>query len=198
MARASMSSLISSLRYMTNAGSADYTIAGASHWTDNQLQDALDRRRYEVREETLTAYEALQTGGTVAWFDYQSEFTWFETTDGGTARFILQNAAGSVLGTATYSVNYERGLVTFTSDMGGSTVYLTGFAYDIYGAAADIWRAKAGHAAEMVDFSTDNHSVKRSHQTDAFLRMASKYDSMSGAPVRADGNTTIYRSDYNA
>ena len=126
-----MASLILSLRYMTNAGSADYTIAGASHWTDNQLQDALDRRRYEVREETLTSFGALQNDGSTDYLDYQSEYTWLETTDGGTARFILQNAAGSILGTATYSVNYERGLVTFGSDMGGSTVYLTGYAYDV-------------------------------------------------------------------
>lgn len=197
MARTSMASLIASLRGMTNAGTADYTIGSSSYWTDNQLQDVLDRHRYEVREEVLSSFGTLQDDGDTYYLDYQSEYMWFETTDGGTARFVLQDTSGTILGTATWTANYERGLITFANDTEGSAVYLTGYAYDVYGAAADVWRQKAGHSAEMIDFSTDNHSVKRSHMASAFLTMAQKYDSMAGIPVRAEGMSTIYRSDYN-
>lgn len=196
-ARTTMASLILSLRGMTNAGTADYTVGGSAYWTDDQLQSALDRKRYDVREETLTAFGTLQSDGSTSYLDYRSEYLWFETTTGGTARFIVQDAAGSIIAGTAYSVNYERGLITFNADTTGATRYLTGFAYDVNGAAADVWRMKAGHTADMIDFSTDNHTVKRSHLPETCLKMARQYDAMSGVPIQTDGNATIYRSDYN-
>ena len=193
-ARASMASLISALRGMTNTSSGDYLIGNTTFWTDQQLQDVLDRRRYEVREEVLQPFGNLQSDGSTSYFDYQSEFRWFEATSGGTARFIIQNAAGSVIPSG-WSANYEHGLITFTTDQEGYTRQLTGYAFDVYGAAADVWRQKAGHAAEKIDFSTDNHSVKRSHVVDNCLQMANRYAQMSGVPVQEGNTATAVRSD---
>jgi len=46
-ARTGMNDLITELRGMTNAGSADTTIAGTAYWSDNQLQAILDRNRFD-------------------------------------------------------------------------------------------------------------------------------------------------------
>ena len=67
------------------------------------------------------------------------------------------------------------------------------YAYDLDAAAADIWRMKAAHATELVDFSTDGHSVKRSQQAQAYLNMAGYYQQRSAS----EGVTTakIVRDD---
>lgn len=197
MARATMASLISDLRGMTSAGSADYTIASAPYWTDDQLQDILDRYRYEVRNDLMTQYEEL-ISGTTYWKEFQSEYKWFETTDGGTARFWITGAIGDKQGTADWTMDYRRGLATFNASQGGSARYAWGFSYDLNGAASDVWRQKAGHYAEAIDFSTDNHSIKRSQIAAMCLKMADKFDAMSGVPIVSEGGgSTIIRSDGN-
>jgi hypothetical protein len=194
MSRSTMSSLISTLRGMTNAGTADYTIAGSAYWTGDQLQTVLDRYSIAVREEPLTSF-SVTISGTVTWKDYQSNYRWFETTDGGTARFTVSDGQGNNQGTANWSADYERGLVTFGSNTGGSALYLTGYAYDVYAAAADVWRQKASQYAITFDFTTDNHSVKRSHIAGQCERMANYYASLASTGANGSGSGTTERSD---
>lgn len=193
-ARTTMSSLISTLRGMTNAGTADYTVAGSAYWSDDQLQTILDRYRAEVRQEPLNSFPVTTTGGSVAWYDYQSASRWFETTNGGTARFVVKDAGGTVNGTANWSADYERGLITFGANTGGTAYYLTGYAYDVYAAAADVWRQKAGQYAVAIDFSTDNHRVTRSHIVKECQRMADYYAGMAVTSVTS-GSANMERSD---
>jgi hypothetical protein len=70
---------------------------------------------------------------------------------------------------------------------------LTGRSYDIYAAAADIWRRKAAHyASSSFDFSTDNHSIKRSQVYKHCLEMAEHYESMSSDAIEF---TDLFRGD---
>lgn len=196
--RDTMNDLILQLRGMTNAGTADYTVAGIDYFSSYHLQDALDRHAYSVRDHDLTSFEQLDTGGTVVFKEYQANWRNLETSDGGTARFVIRDATGAVIAGTLYSVDYQRGLVTFTSNQGGSSRMVTTTAYDIYAAAADIWAQKASYYATQIDFSTDNHNVKRSHIVAQCETMAKRYRDMSGTPYD-DGTSgsvvSIVRSD---
>lgn len=178
MARTSMADLITSLRGLTNAGTADYTISGTAaivYWTDNQLQAVLDRHVYTARHEALRPLPTTGAGGSVSYFDYQSNWRFFESTDGGTARFIVQNETGATVGTAAWTADYPRGLVTFGTTTAGLSRYVTGYSFDMNAAAADVWTQKAAHYVTAYDVSTDNHALKRSQIITNCLGMAKEY-----------------------
>jgi hypothetical protein len=190
-----MSDLINELRGLTYTGTADYTAGTVAFWSDAQLEAVLDRHRWEVRDEYMTAYPTQTTGGSVEWYDYQSRYRWFESSDGGTARYIIKNSTGTTVAGTTYAAQYANGMVVFAADTGGDSYSVTGFAYDVYGAAADVWNQKAAYYASAIDFSTDNHNVRRSHILQNCERMAAKFDAMSGLPVQGSNIATIYRGD---
>ena len=98
--------------------------------------------------------------------------------ESGTAVFKIEDTSGTVSG---YTVDYARGIVTFTADQSGKSFYWSGFAYGLDAAAADIWRMKASHVAGLVDFSTDGHSVKRSQQAQQYLTMANYFQQRSAS-----------------
>lgn len=189
-ARSGMSNLITQIRGMTNAGTADYTVAGVSYWEDERLQEVLDRYRVDITREQLVSYPKHVGSGTVEYYRYMSAYNWFEETTGGTAVFIIEAADGTDQGTATYSADYNRGEVTFASDTSGSVYYLTGRSYALKSAAADVWRQKAAHTAASFDFSTDNHSVKRGQVVRHCLDMADMYGGQGQPNI-----VTLYRSD---
>ena len=195
MARTTMAELIDVLRGMTQAGTADYTLGTATYWDADQMQRVLDRYRLEVLREQLAPTEYYAAGGTIQYYDYYSQWGNYEQTSGGTAIFIVENATGTDAGTATWSADYLNGKVTFVSDTGGSAYYLTGRSYDLNRAASDIWRQKASYYANTFDFSTDNHSIKRSDIYKHCLQMADYYASLSDA---GQAVTLMTRSDIDA
>jgi len=189
IARSGLSDLISSLRKMTYAGPNDFDIAGVPYWTDKQLEEELDTCRTELYRELLEPVETYNNG-TVQFKEYHSGYGNFEQTTGGTSIFYLENAAGTIFGTALYSIDYRRGHVTFNSDTTGSAVYLYGRSYDLNAAAANIWRFKAGYYAEAYDFSTDGMRANRSQLIEHCERMANKYEGM-----RQPESISLFRSD---
>ena len=101
-ARTTMTDLIARLRGYVASGTADYTVGTASYWTDTQLQDVLDRYRMDVTREVLAPRE-VYTDGTAEYYDYYSQYGDYETTDGGTAIFEVEDAAGSTAGALSRS-----------------------------------------------------------------------------------------------
>ena len=184
-ARAGMAENILHLRELTNAGTADYTLGTATYWDDDQMQSVLDRNRTDFYREPFQKIQQYD-GGTVVYKVYQSEFRFIES---GT-NFELENSVGETVGTALYTLDAERGKVTFTSDTGGSTYYMTGRSYNMDGAAAEVWRAKAANVSAYYDFSTDNHKMNRSQVRQSFLEMADYYDAQNGIQT-----VTMFRGD---
>lgn len=192
-ARTTLATLISQVRGMTNAGTADYTAGGQTFWDDDRMQEVLDRHRIDVYREPLQAFPIHTAGGTPDYRDYKSQYKNFEQTSGGSAIFIVEDSIGADAGTVSWSADYGRGIVTFAANTEGLAYFLTGRSYDIYGAAAEIWRSKAGHFAEQFDFSTDNHSVSRSQKIKNAMAMADLYDKKSTGS--GDNVVQMYRSD---
>ena len=195
MARSGMSNLITELRGYTEAGTAEYTISGTSYWSDDQLQDVLDIHRNDVIFEQLQIYPVQVSGGSISYQDYRSEKGYYEATTGGTSILYIQDGTGANIGTANYTADYRRGQFQFSADQGGSTYYLTGRSYDLNAAAADIWRRKAGHAAQGFSFSTDNHRVDRAQVYKHYNEMAEMYESMGQQSITT---LQVWRSDTDA
>jgi hypothetical protein len=192
--RNTMLDLIRTLRGMTNAGKEDYVLAGTLYyWSDEQLQNVLDRYRLDIVREPLSIIPTMVAGGTIQYLNYQSEYINFESTSGGSAIFYLADGDGDILGTATpYTTDYYRGLITFPSNTLGTPYYLSGSSYDLNMSAADVWRQKAAHYGDMFSFSTDNHRIDKGVLINNALKMAQTFEARSGPVV-----STLYRSDID-
>jgi len=176
-----MADIISQVRQLAAAGTADYTVAGSTYWTDDQVQTILDRVRVEVWDEGVPYVPQINSGGTTVYTEYRLSHTWWEQTTGGTSIFYLRDSTGARIGTANYTVDYAYGRVTFGADQHGSARYVTGRSYDVYEAAARIWEAKAGHVADRFDFTADGASFKASQLTAQYMAMARQMRSQSNS-----------------
>jgi hypothetical protein len=173
--RTGMAVLIGQIRAFCNLGTNDYTLGTATYWADDNVQTVLDRHKTTVIDEELAMTETYSNSGTVEYKNFYSAFGNYEETTGGTAIFLIKDSVGSSIATSQYTVDYANGVVTFTSDQAGSSRYLTGYSYDIYAAAADAWRMKAGVYGEAVNFSTDNMRVDRGSLIKNCFEMADYY-----------------------
>ncbi len=187
MSRSTLSAVIDDLRGMTDAGPADYNVGTAVYWDDNQLAAVLDRHRRDFFREQLQSVTDWVGGGSVQYREYRSQHRSLEQTDGGTALFIVEDTTGANMGTATWSADYRTGVITFAADTHGTVYYLTGRAYDLNAAAADVWRMKAANVAKYYDFSTDNHSLSRSQMHRQFMDQAQYYSGLT--PAKSIGVT---------
>jgi len=174
-ARTGIADYISEVRQSAEIGTADYTLGTVSYWSDDQVQNYLDRFRedlYRVEINPVSQYE----GGTVVYKKYYSPYQYLESGD----VWELEDQAGNTVGTALYSVDYQKGIVTFTNDTAGSSYFVTTYAHNLGLTTAKIWRLQASHYAKRVDFSTDNHSIKASQYAKHCISMAQLYESGGG------------------
>ena len=178
MARTGMQTLIDTVRGFANADPDEWTVSTDSsivtYWSDDEIQRVLDRHKQEYIHELMDAQPTYESGSSV----YKRYLLGVANVESGTAVFKVEDVSGTVSG---YTADYTRGIVTFSTDQSGKSFYWSGFAYDLYAAAADIWRMKASHVAGLVDFSTDGHSIKRSQQAQQYLNMSQYYQSRSAS-----------------
>ncbi len=193
MARSGMADLITELRGMCDAGTADFAIGTINYWSDDHLQAALDMHRTDVNHEYIQPTSTVNTSNQTVYVDF---YTPFRNLESGTVTFI-QDLTGAAVGTADYTVDYFNGKITFDNDTGGSVLHLTTRVYDLNLAAADIWKRKAANAAKMFDFSTDNHSIKRSQFMANCNAMAAQYASMAGIQTGDLVRTDIHDDAFN-
>lgn len=189
MARAGMANLILELRGMTGVGTATQTVNGVAWFTDDQLEDIMDRHRETCYDVPLASL-SKNIGGTEVYYDYQLPHNrhWYEEDAVGSNWQVKDSTGGTSV--PTHSVNYQHGMVTFTADQGG-TAYMADFdVYDLNMAAADVWEQRAMNVAAVTDWSSDNHSVSAGRQIDNFKSMAATYRAKSGPISR-----TFVRSD---
>ena len=190
MARTGMQTLIDTVRGFANADPDEWEVSTDSsivtYWSDDEIQRVLDRHKAEYIHALMESEPTYESGSSV----YKRYLLGVANVESGTDVFKVEDVAGTVSG---YTADYTRGIVTFSTDQSGKSFYWSGFSYDLYAAAADIWRMKASHVAGLVDFSTDGHSIKRSHQAQQYLNMSQYFQSRS----TSEGVTTtkIVRDD---
>lgn len=183
MARSGMSDLITRVRSLTNAGTALFS--------DDQVQDVLDRHRTDVVHEPLVPDDGWLDGGAVEWKVFRSRYGQYEATEGGTAVFVVTDGAGNARGTSGWTADYQRGVVTFTADQGGTALYLSGRTFDVHAAAAEVLEEWASKVALDFDFGTDGQTFRRSQKAEA-LREQAKLMRQRSRPRRVGIRTSGY------
>ena len=125
-------------------------------WDDDDLQDALDNHRRETRYARLREIETIQPNGSVQFLNYAAGVGQWEK---GAS---LTDASFNIL-TTGITEDLLTGRWTFDA-MPNRPVKVTGWYYDLSGAAAEIVEAWISKEKCAVDVAIDNQSVKRSHQ----------------------------------
>ena len=147
--------------------------ANSAIWTDDQAQEILDRQRADFWEEQLAPIPLL-IDGSAQYRTYASAWENVEGTASGTTAWRLYTSNGSAA-TSAYTVNAERGLVTFTADQGGTTYYLDGRSYDLAGAAADGWQERMAKVSGWYSFESEGKRFSRSDYFKHCQAMAEYY-----------------------
>ena len=179
MARSGLTQLIFDVRLNCDIQPEEYyvggTVTGVQYWSDDQIQIEMDRYRKDIKQELLHRESEYSTG-TVEYKDYYWSCDNVEEYDASNAEiWHLEDAGGTVVGTADYTVNYEANHIRFSADTQGSAYYLSYRTYDIDRISAAIWKKKAAHVAQRFDLKTDNHDMKASQLRKQYMDMAKDF-----------------------
>lgn len=166
MATPGMETLVSTVRRLTMAGTAEYTAAGTAWWSDDQIEQVLNFHCRDIVGEQLTPEKTMTGGGSVEWRTYRSRYR----NLGGA--ITIEDSLGDERGTAEYTVDRTHGVVTFTADQGGTALYLTGRAYDPHGAAAEVLEAWAAAVSLDFGFGTDGQRFDRQQKAEMLAKRA--------------------------
>ena len=159
MARTTMGSLITRVRLLVSDP------AGASQvFADDQIQDALDAHRTDVRYLELEAVETLSPTGTqyLAHHDpvYGGGWEDDEVLQSGSWATLTPATSDRLVGRWTFAVSTSP------------PVYVTGKVYDIYAAAADVLDAWAAKEKLSFDAQADDARMSRSQKHEMLLEQA--------------------------
>jgi len=183
--RAGMNTLVATLRGMTDAGANDYTVGGLRYWSDDQLEEYIDRYQ-SIYDFVDMSSLAQRSGSSYVYKIFTTGVKNWESPP------VIMDSAGSVIASG-YAFDSARGMCTFTADQAGSARYISGTAYNLNAAAADVWRLKYGHYAGAYDVVTDNHNLKRSQLMAQAKQMIAYYSFMAAGS--GGGQIDIERSD---
>ena len=139
-------------------------------WADNDLDIILRAHRQRVVRDPLTAESTYTGAGTVVYKIFHSRFDNFEEYSAGAADiYRVEDGAGTqrTIGTADASPDYETGIVTMATDQEGTALYVSGWSYDLNGAAMDLWQERAAKVALAYDVNLDGHGLSRSQMLKA-------------------------------
>ena len=189
-ARNGMLDLIERVRVLCDAGTAEHSIQGQSYYTDDHLQERLDRNRMDVYREMLTA-QVEYSGSTAIYHNYYFPTPDVERAESGSEAWLVSDYQGSAIGTANYTANYDAQYIRFTANTEGSAYYLTYRQYDVERTAASVWEEKAAFVSNRIqEVQTDNHVIKRGDLRKLYLDNAKFFKS------RAKPKTVrLWRSD---
>lgn len=189
--RDGMLSLISELRSYCDAGTADFTLDSVTYFSDQHLQDLLDRRSELIVMEALDPIP-VWTNGTAYTYTYRfpKGVLWIEGHQSGVAVFSIKDSYGNIIGTTEYTVYYESRHVVFNQPTSGSARLLTTRRFNMYKAAADLWKRKATFYAKDYTFKTGFDHFIRKEKFQNAIKMAQVFESMMGME-----NVTMVRPD---
>lgn len=184
--RATMAALISRVRLLVGdpAGTTPT-------FTDEQLQDFLDRTRLEARYLELEPVET-RTVATSTWLTYLARVGDWETDS------VLVDSQYVALTPST--ADWAAGRWTFTTQPTWP-VRLTGWTHDVNLAAATVCDAWVAIVKAAYDFTTDGQTFHRSQQVEHLDSLANQFRSQRRTPAVLSminphaATSKIHRSD---
>lgn len=163
MARPTMETIIAMLRNLINDP------ASGGQFSDDQLQDALDDNRTSVVQSSLAPTPTYTTSGAqnLSWASHRAP--WETAT--------LQDADYNVVTPA--SEDLRRG--AWATSTHYDALLITGNAYNIYAAAADVLDTWCVILRTSIDVASSGDSVKANQLYTNMVDLAKRYRSMSFA-----------------
>ena len=198
--RSTMANLITKVRSLINDA------AGASQvWADEDIQDQLDRTRFDVRYELLTAAPVILNAAStsnqpgVIWSDYYSRFQWWEddvvlqgVNVGASAAWIVLTPVAS----ENFYGHWQFENTVFTTGTAPGQyppVFATGKSFDVYMAAANLLEMWAAKYALAYAFAADGQTFHREQLVANLTRLACTYRNqarvVTAYPMRTDLQT---------
>ena len=176
--RTSMSGLIAQARLLANDPSGATAV-----FTDQQIQDFLDKNAYQEMYEQLSPVENIAAGGLVEYKKFCAEQGYWENDaelTNGNYEPLTPSESDSLAGVWKFATSQSL------------PVLIYGIWYDLNATAAELWRLKATKFAEQFDASVDGATYNLSQKYYQALSMAKEYRSKA---VRYSGITYLRRSD---
>jgi hypothetical protein len=190
-----MKIIVEQVRVMTEADTAEYSLAGQTYWSDRHLVDILDGERDFMSDVRLMIVPKT-LDGTVYYRRYEFPYRGMieiEGTANGTANFRIHDSTGADIDFADFTFNARDRSISFIDDQAGSVRYWSGFIYDVNAAAKQIWLRKAAHAYKAINFSADGHKFDREAIHAHCIEMAKQFGYQGGI-----GSATMIRTDLGA
>lgn len=159
---------------------------GGPYFTDQDIQDRLDLTRKSFYTHRLDAKETLVSGGTFEYHDYHAARPFWESDA------VLQKGNGTTLTPDTS--DWLTGHWHFNADQATDSVYITGKAYDVYGACAGLLSNLISRLRKEFNFTADGMTIQRITQVEDLNRQADMYRRMSWG-LSNGSQLKLYRSD---
>ena len=152
-------------------------------WTEEQVQEYLDQNRMRANQMALQAEPTRGPSATTYTTFYAPYGNWEESVT------LVDSGYNSV---TADSLDYANGIFAFNSSQDNRPIMITGWYYDLYGAAADILEEKLSSNSDNYDFGADGGSYKRSQIGDKVKETVAHYRSLQWSRT-----VSLVRSDVN-
>jgi hypothetical protein len=165
--RPTMAALIARVRQLI------FDTAQQQVFADQQVQDALDLHRQDVRYAALRPMPTFQQGPNTLYLDYYSDAGAWEDD------YVIQDL--SYLDITGNLVTREplSGHWAFSAQPNGIGVRITGKCYDVYAAAADLLDQWAIQLKLNMTFSSDNQRFEQAKVAENMMAMAARYRTLA-------------------
>jgi len=168
--------------------------SGSAIWvTDHAILDALSATRVYVDREALQWYERQISASDVEYKRSRIPVAGMYEPGTTSASGTIQYSNGTAV-TSGWTIDAD-GWVTWSTDQEGTAYFYTGWAYNVYEAAADLLEERITALYDAVDFSTDNTRVSLSQQVKHLQDQVRRYRQLSARLGGGPGAITMVRSD---
>lgn len=182
MARASMAEVITLVRDLIGDPFVEESDETQAHFSDDQIEAALDRRRSEWSEASLQGIRSRTPEGA------EQYLRWVASRSPWEDNVTLLDASLVPLALESDELTEDPMTGAWTFDVTQEAVYISGTTFDVYGAASDLldqWAISTSGGTitaggTITEWETDGQRVKRAAATSEERKsLASLYRSMS-------------------
>lgn len=167
--------------------------AGTAWLDDATVLSALTDNRTLVDREQLVWYERQIAADDVEYKRSRIPVAGLYEPGTTSASGTIQLSNGTAV-TTGWTLDAE-GWVNWTADQEGTAYYYTGWAYNVYDAAADLLEQRITALYDAVDFGTDNTRFSLSQQVTHLRDQVTEYRKLAGRQGGGWSSAQMVRSD---
>lgn len=177
--RPGMSAILLYTRLKTDTREDETTVNGVAYWTDQQLQDMLDMHRIDARDIELIAYSEFEGGTNVTKRYYLPDTIgeWIEGSDTPDVFDVVDSMGNAA---PSYTSDLPGRVIVFDDDTLGRSYFIRARFFDMRPALADIWLAKAGLRAELINWRAGGQNLQEDQEYKHCMEQYQLYSNILG------------------